>query len=150
MVLVVAGNWLGSIDKFLDEHWKQQIQSCANIPIEPVFDTAEWTFNNDLKTVRVPLRRRMSVMSASSSSSPSRDVDMQKETLYHGTRAGLLCLIVRDGLRSSTRSRGITGLLQHVVATRPFAVVQNKMKKNQWEACAEEAACVFHMACSDA
>ena len=49
-------------------------------------------------------------MSASSSLGSSRDVDMQKETLYRGTRAGLLCLIVRDGLRSFTRSHGISGL----------------------------------------
>ena len=37
-------------------------------------------------------------------------VDGSNETLYHGTRSGVLCLIIRDGLRSPKKSHGVTGV----------------------------------------
>ena len=56
--------------------------------------------------MRVPLTRS----STSSSSSGSSTTSTQRQTVYHGTRSGSLCLTARDGLRSSGRSLNITGL----------------------------------------
>ena len=45
-----------------------------------------------------------------SSDASSTLLDSSTGTLYHGTRAGVLCLILRDGLRSSPKSHGVKGL----------------------------------------
>ena len=96
-------------------HWKSQTQ-CGKgeddgIPFfEPVEDTTTWNFNESFRSSRVPSQRLRAADVGPTADAPSILLDSNKETLYHGTRAGVLCLILRDGLRSSPKSHNVTGV----------------------------------------
>ena len=43
------------VDKFLQEQWKSQTQTCSNIRFEPVLDTDTWSYDDELRRIRVML-----------------------------------------------------------------------------------------------
>ena len=56
---------------------------------EPVTDATTWTFNEVSRSMRVPVQ---SLRAADVGPTASTLEELNKETLYHGTRAGVLCL----------------------------------------------------------
>ena len=96
-------------------HWKSQTQ-CGKggdggvLFFEPVADTTTWNLNESFRSIRVPLQRLRAADVGPTADAPSILLDSSKETLYHGTRAGVLCLILRDGLCASPKSHNVTGV----------------------------------------
>jgi len=96
-------------------HWKSQTQcgkgGDGGVPFfEPVADTTTWNLNESFRSIRVPLQRLRAADVGPTADAPSILLDSSKETLYHGTRAGVLCLILRDGLCASPKSHNVTGV----------------------------------------
>lgn len=82
------------ISAWFQNRWKSQMRpSGAPSSFEPVTDATTWTFNEVSRSIRVPVQ---SLRAADVGPTASTLQELNKETLYHGTRAGVLCLILRD------------------------------------------------------
>ena len=94
------------VSAWFQNHWKSQTQGGAP-SFEPVTDATTWTFNEVSRSIRAPVQ---SLRAADVGPTASTLEELNKETLYHGTRAGVLCLILRDGLCSSPKAHRVTGV----------------------------------------
>ena len=65
------------------------MQGGAPSSFEPVTDATPWAFNEVSRSIRVPVQ---SLRAADVGPTASTFEELNEETLYHGTRAGVLCL----------------------------------------------------------
>ena len=77
------------VSAWFQNGWKSQMQGGAPSSFEPVTDATPWAFNEVSRSIRVLVQ---SLRAADVGPTASTLEELNKETLYHGTRAGVLCL----------------------------------------------------------